>query len=150
MCPEAGMVLFMAIYYWVSLIQHTNVHSWLKQCFAWFFLEYLFFCEQNLKWTKKSDKKAFSLQNCLEAAQYSFVIFIKQPFDLLIFTLISENQGLEKSRSASNFRKVSGPANLDFFLGLHLEKKLDLYHIPEKNPGDKLKKNLGLQDLNFF
>ena len=24
--------------------------------------------------------------------------------------------------------------------GLHLEKKLDLYHKPEKNPGDKLKK----------
>ena len=42
---------------------------------------------------------------------------------LLICALISENQGLEKSRSASNFRKLSGPANLDFFLGLHLEKK---------------------------
>ena len=51
---------------------------------------------------------------------------------LLICTLISENQGLEKSRSASNLRKISGPANLDFFF---LEKKLDLYHIPEKNPG---------------
>ena len=59
---------------------------------------------------------------------------------LLICTLISENQGLEKSRSASSLRKISGPANLDFFLGLHLEKKLDLYHNPEKNPGDKLKK----------
>ena len=53
-------------------------------------------------------------------------------FGLLICTLISENQGLEKSRSASNLRKISGPANLDFFLGLHLEKKLDLYHKPEK------------------
>ena len=59
---------------------------------------------------------------------------------LLICTLISENQGLEKLRSASNLRKISGPANLDFFLGLFLEKKLDLYHKPEKNPGDKLKK----------
>ena len=46
---------------------------------------------------------------------------------LLICTLISENQGLEKSRSASNLRKISGPANLD------------LYHKREKNPGDKLK-----------
>ena len=45
---------------------------------------------------------------------------------LLICALISGNQGLEKSRSASNLRKISGPANLDFFLGLHLEKKLDL------------------------
>ena len=36
-------------------------------------------------------------------------------FGLLICTLISENQGLEKSRSASNLRKISGPANLDFF-----------------------------------
>ena len=63
--------------------------------------------------------------------------------------------------SVSNLRKISGPANLDFFLGLH---KLDLYHKPEKNPGDKLKKKsrfagpeifLGLnntlisQDLDF-
>ena len=58
----------------------------------------------------------------------------------LICTLISENQGLEKSRSASNFRNISGPANLDFFLGLHLEKKTNLYHKREKNSGDKLKK----------
>ena len=53
-------------------------------------------------------------------------------FGLLICTLISENQGLEKSRSASNLRKISGPANLDFFQGLHLEKKLGLYYKPEK------------------
>ena len=64
--------------------------------------------------------------------------------------MISENQGLEKSRSASNLRKIAVSANLDFFLGLHLEKKLDLYHKPEKNPGDKPKKNPGLQDLKFF
>ena len=51
---------------------------------------------------------------------------------LLICTLISENQGLEKSRSASNLRKISGPADLDLFLGLHLEKQLDLYHKLEK------------------
>ena len=53
---------------------------------------------------------------------------------LLICTLISENQGLEKlrsweikvlrkqglekSRSVSNLRKISGPANLDFFINL--------------------------------
>ena len=42
---------------------------------------------------------------------------------LLICTFIYENQGLEKSKSASNLRQISGPANLDFFLGLHLEKK---------------------------
>jgi hypothetical protein len=28
--------------------------------------------------------------------------------------LISENQGLEKSRSVSDLRKILGPANLDF------------------------------------
>ena len=66
---------------------------------------------------------------------------------LLICTLISENQGLGKSRSVSNLRKFSGPANLDFFLGLHLEKKLGLYYKSEKNLGDKLKK---IQDLKFF
>ena len=62
-------------------------------------------------------------------------------------TLISENQGLEKSRSASNLRKVSGPANLDFFSSFPARKKLDLYHKPEKNQGDKLKKNQGVQDI---
>ena len=36
------------------------------------------------------------------------------------------------------------------FLSLHHEKKLDLYDKPEKNPGDKLKKNPGVQDLKFF
>ena len=41
---------------------------------------------------------------------------INVTFDLLICTLISENQDLEKSRSASNLRKILGPANLDFFL----------------------------------
>ena len=47
-------------------------------------------------------------------------------FGLLICTLISENQGLEKSRSASNLRKISGPANLDsFFSVCHL----DFFHI---------------------
>ena len=71
-------------------------------------------------------------------------------YSLLIYTLISENQGLQKSRSVSNLIKISGPADLDFFPGLHLEKKLDLYHKPEKNPGDKLKKNSGVQDLKFF
>jgi len=66
--------------------------------------------------------------------------------------LISENQGLKKSRSVSNLRTISVPANLNFFQGLHLEKKLGLrlYHKSEKNPGDKLKKNPGLQELKFF
>ena len=34
---------------------------------------------------------------------------------LLICTLISENQGLEKLSSVSNLRKISGPARLDLF-----------------------------------
>jgi hypothetical protein len=34
---------------------------------------------------------------------------------LFICTLISVNPGLKKSRSVSNLRKVSGPANLDLF-----------------------------------
>ena len=33
----------------------------------------------------------------------------------LICTFISENQGLEKLRSVSNLRKISGPAHLNFF-----------------------------------
>jgi hypothetical protein len=34
----------------------------------------------------------------------------------LICTLISENKGLEKLRSVSNLRKISGPAHLFFSL----------------------------------
>jgi hypothetical protein len=49
--------------------------------------------------------------------------------------LISENQGLFQT-----LEKFQVLQNWIFFLGLHLEKKLDLYHKPEKNPGDKLKK----------
>ena len=49
---------------------------------------------------------------------------------LLICTLISENQGLEKSKSASNLRNISVPASLDVCLGL--QQKLDLYHESEK------------------
>ena len=33
----------------------------------------------------------------------------------LICTFISENQGLDKLRSVSNLRKISGPAHLNFF-----------------------------------
>ena len=74
---------------------------------------------------------------------------------LLICTLISENQGLEKSRSVSNIRKISGPAHLDFFsvcrldffqvYGINLaffsRWRLDLVETLEKNPA--------LQDLNL-
>ena len=52
---------------------------------------------------------------------------------LLICNLISENQDLEKPRSASNLRKISGPANLDFFSRSPSKKKLGLYHKYEKN-----------------
>jgi hypothetical protein len=72
---------------------------------------------------------------------------VSQIIGLLICTLISENQGLEKSRSLSNLRKISGSENLDFFPP---RKKLGLSYKSEKNPGDKLKKNPGLQDLKFF
>ena len=42
---------------------------------------------------------------------------------LLICTLISENQVLEKSRYISNPRKISGSANLVFSPSFHPEKK---------------------------
>ena len=57
----------------------------------------------------------------------------------LFCTLISENQGLDKLRSVSNLRKISGPAHLNFF-SVHLsfffslspEFFSNLYHKPEK------------------
>ena len=48
--------------------------------------------------------------------------FFVQTYGLLICTLISENQGLEKSRSISNPRKISGLQTLIFFPGLPTEK----------------------------
>ena len=44
-----------------------------------------------------------------------FSFFTSSSFGHLICTLISENQGLEKLRSISNLRKISGPAHMNFF-----------------------------------
>ena len=49
---------------------------------------------------------------------------------LLICTLISENQGLEKSRSASNLRKFQVLQILDFFFNLSPRFFSDLYYKP--------------------
>ena len=69
---------------------------------------------------------------------------------LLICTLISENQVLEKSRSASNLRKISGPANLGFFSVCHL----DFFQIYNINIafflGGDLEKNPGLNGPEIF
>ena len=74
-----------------------------------------------------------SMQKTSQACQRDqFLVFITSISDnshsLLICTLISENQGLEKSRSVSNPRNISGSA---FF-----------------QDGD-LEKNQGLQNLKF-
>ena len=45
---------------------------------------------------------------------------VHHSFSYLICTLISENEGLEKLRSASNLRKISVPAHLNFFSVCHL------------------------------
>ena len=61
----------------------------------------------------------------------------------LFCILISENQGLEKLRPVSNLRKNPGSAHLifffstpDFFSVCQLIFFSDMYHKPEKNPGD--------------
>ena len=83
-------------------------------------------------------------------------------FGHLICTLISENQGLEKSRSVSNLRKISGPAHLIFF-SVHLSFFFSLSPGFFQVYGINLKKiqvtnwkktrctvkKLVLQDLNF-
>ena len=79
-------------------------------------------------WTSRlSSTRLENLLHILEGNLHSDMA--QWTYGLLIRTLISENQGLEKSRSTSNLRKISGPANLDFFLGLHLEKKSQIYTI---------------------
>ena len=53
--------------------------------------------------------------------KYGLEFVFNEILGLLICTVISENQVLEKSISASNLRKFSGPANLDFYT-LNLKK----------------------------
>ena len=52
----------------------------------------------------------------------SLILKSQSTNSLLIYTLISGNLGLEKSRSSSNPRKISVSANLEFFPGLQPEK----------------------------
>ena len=68
-------------------------------------------------------------------------------FGHLFCTLISENQGLDKLRSVSNLRKISGPAHLifffstpEFFFSLSPGFFSGLWYKSEKNSVDKLKK----------
>ena len=69
---------------------------------------------------------------------------------LLFCTLISENKGLEKSRSVSDLRKISGPAHLNFFSVCHL----NFFQVYGINlaffSGDKLKKNLRCAGPEIF
>jgi hypothetical protein len=70
---------------------------------------------------------------------------------LLICTLISKNQGLEKSRSIfQTLKKKQVLQTLIFFSGLHPEKKLGLYYKCEKIPGAKPKKKSRFAGPEFF
>ena len=94
-----------------------------------------------------------SRQHALRAYCPSIILWVarsQHSIGHLICTFISENQGLEKSSSVSNLRKISGPAHLhfffsrlEFFFSLSTGFFSDLYHKPEKNSGDKLKKKSG-------
>ena len=61
---------------------------------------------------------------------------------LLICTLISENQDLEKSMSISNPRKFSDSANLEFFFRFSINQAF--FH------GGELEKKSMFEDLNVF
>ena len=65
----------------------------------------------------KQSKRCCCMMYLLERPCIHQSSFKCSAFGLLICTLISENQGLEKS----NLRKISGPANLDFFSVCHLD-----------------------------
>ena len=90
-------------------------------------------------------------------AQTLIILIVNPSFTHLFCTLISENQGLDKFRSVSNLRKISVHAHLNFFLSspeffFSLSPEFffwDLYHKPEKNPGDKLKKKLRCTEKKF-
>ena len=68
----------------------------------------------------------------------------------LICALISENEGLEKSRSASNLRKISVPAQLNFFSVCHLSFFFKIYTIDlKKIQVTNWKKNQVCRNWNF-
>ena len=90
------------------------------------------------------------LSGVKSSQKLNFTVRLIATFSHLICALSSENEGFEKSRSASNLRKISVPADLNFFSVCHLSFFQNLYHKSEKNSGDKLKKNSGLQELKFF
>ena len=79
-------------------------------------------------------KSSFELEKIKYIHAYSIVwsSFLEMSISHLICTLISENKGLEKLRSASNLRKISAPAHLIFFSVCHLSFFLNLYHRSEK------------------
>ena len=65
--------------------------------------------------TSSSGGSSITESDCIKIMVSNFT------YGLLICTLISENQGLEKLRSVSNLRKISGPAHLYFFSVCHLD-----------------------------
>ena len=71
-------------------------------------------------------------------------------YGLLICTLISENQGVEKSRFVSNPRKISGSSSFDLLSGL----APGFFRVNSINSaflqGGDLKKDQGLPNLKFF
>ena len=79
-------------------------------------------------------KSSFKLEKIKYIHAYSIVwsSFLEMSISHLICTLISENKGLEKLRSASSLRKISVPAHLIFFSVCHLSFFLNLYHRSEK------------------
>ena len=76
------------------------------------------------------------------------IIWIRHTFSHLFCTLISENQGLDKSSSVSNLRKISVPVHLNFFqvYGTNL-KKIQLTNWKKFRSTEK---KSGVQDLKFF
>ena len=100
------------------------------------------------RWCQTLHYGAFWQKSCPVKIYWNILLLVSNSH--LICPLISENEGLEKSRAASNLKKISVPAHLNFFFSLSPEFFSDLYHRSEKNSGDKLKKNSGVQELKFF
>ena len=72
--------------------------------------------------------------NAIEVYVIDFEHILDCTISHLICTLISENEGLEKLRSASNLRKISVPAHLNFFSVCHLSFFQILYHTVDERP----------------
>ena len=154
---------------WVIWLKMSHIENTKKSAASIFnFLLKKKFWQRSWKYWRKISRINKSIWGIKGSVYYTKQKLSQHTIGRLFCTMISENEGLKKLRSVSNLRKISCPefffSTLEFFSVCQLYFFSDLYHKPEKNSGDKLKKKSGVlkkksgvvkkksvvKDLKFF